>query len=71
MWRALEFDSSINHFGKYDLRAPIPCPDTRAKATVDKNYAKRRSGPKDIGKDLRIMMTPSTQLTSSNTPTMR
>ena len=59
MWRALEFDSGINQFGKYDLRAPIPCPDTRAKPAVDRNYAKRRSGPKDIGKDLRINNTPS------------
>ena len=59
MWRTIEFDSSINHFAHYDLRHTIPCPDTRAKAALDRNYAKRRAGPKDIGKDLRIMNTPA------------
>ena len=53
MLRALEFDSSINHFGKYDLRAAIPCKDNRPKAVTDRSYAKRRTGPKDTGKDLR------------------
>ena len=57
MWRALEFDSNINHFEKYDLFDPIPCPDTRSKASTDRSYAKVRSGPKDVGKDLRLYQT--------------
>ena len=57
MWRALEFDSNINHFEKYDLFNPIPCPDTRSKASTDRSYAKVRSGPKDVGKDLRLYQT--------------
>ena len=40
MWRAIKFDASINHFGKYDLRATIPCPDDLSKAVTDKSYAK-------------------------------
>ena len=57
MWRALEFDSNINHFGNYDLFNAIPCPDTRSKASTDRSYAKIRTGPKDIGKDLRLFQT--------------
>ena len=57
-WRAIEFDTSINHFEQYDLRHTIPCPDTRAKAATDRNYGKIRSGPRDIGKDLRNPRTP-------------
>ena len=34
-------------------------PDTRAKAASDRKYAKRRTGPRDIGKDLRTINTPS------------
>ena len=51
------FDSNINHFEKYDLFNPIPCPDTRSKASTDRSYTKVRSGPKDIGKDLRLYQT--------------
>ena len=28
LWRALDFNSTVNHFQKYDLFNPIPCPDT-------------------------------------------
>ena len=59
MWRAIEFDTRINHFAHYDLRHTIPCPDTRAKAAIDKSYEKKRTGPRDIGKDLRIPTTPA------------
>ena len=38
MWRALEFDSSINHFGKYDLKAAIPCPDICSKVVMETKY---------------------------------
>ena len=58
MWRAIEFDTNINHFAHYDLRHTIPCPDTRAKAATDRSYGKIRTGPRDIGKDLRILSTP-------------
>ena len=59
MLRALKFDSNVKHFGKYDLRAAISCLDTRAKAVTDRSYAKRRTGPKDTGKELRLNNTPS------------
>ena len=36
---------------------PSPCPDTRSKAITDRSYAKIRSGPKDVGKDLRLYQT--------------
>ena len=58
MWRAIEFDTNINHFEQYDLRHKIPCPDTRAKAATDRNYGKVRNGPRDTGKDLRNPRTP-------------
>jgi hypothetical protein len=36
------------------LKTPIPDPATRAKAEVDRAYAKRREGPRDSGTNLRI-----------------
>ena len=35
LWCALDFDSTVNHFHKYDLFNPIPCPDTCAKSITD------------------------------------
>ena len=62
LWRALDFDTTVNHYAKYDLHSPIPCPDTRAKAITEKAYGVRRSTPRDQGTDMRI---------SQRTPTNR
>ena len=60
LWRALDFDTTVNHYQKYDLHSQIPCPDTRAKALIDKAYGVRRSTPRDQGTDLRVAQrTPS------------
>ena len=54
LWRALDFETTVNHYQKYDLHNQIPCPDTRAKALTDKAYGVRRSNPRDQRTDLRV-----------------
>jgi hypothetical protein len=37
LWRALDFDSTVNHFPKYDLFNPTPCPNTLQSPSLTKH----------------------------------
>jgi hypothetical protein len=39
LWRALDFDTTVNHFRNYDMYKIIPCPDTWANSLTDQAYA--------------------------------
>ena len=39
LWRALDFDTTVNHFCNYDMYKIIPGPDTWATALTDQAYA--------------------------------